>query len=658
MILDEIVLHNFGVYSGRQTVGLSPPSPKKPVVLFGGMNGGGKTTLLDGLHLALYGKRAKCSNRGSLSYDEFLRRAVHRKAPTDEGAAVELQFRHRSEGVEHTYRVHRSWSTTESSVRERLEVMKDGKLDRVLTDTWNEQVEEFLPIGLSQLFLFDGEKIESLADLDNSAQLLGTAINSLLGLEVVDQLNSDLTALERRKKSYLRSDQEQRLIVELQQEVGSLDEALGLATQRRASAQNDLDAAIKRVKSAEERFRRDGGDLFEQRALLDAERAHTERELSGVEERLRELVSGPAPLLLLRPLLDVMAGQADLEARTVQANALSGLLEERDAAVVAILARALPDASVTQVKVVLDEDRQARRPGGESKLYLNLSHEGNDLLRSLRTGGFEAIEREASRLLEQFDQVRRRLVDVERKLSGIPDEASIAALLKSRDEARAAVAAARARLAALDEQAAIQRARRDTAQARLATAMEKAVEGDLERDDIGRLLSHSSRVRTTLGQFRDRVVHAHVRRIESLVLECFRRLLRKRSLVESLEIDPRSFRVEIKGPQGHRVDPARLSAGERQLLAVALLWGLARASGRPLPSVIDTPLGRLDSSHRGHLVEHYFPFASHQVLLLSTDEEIDPAQFDRLKPWVGRTYRLEFDDHSNATRVESGYFWS
>jgi DNA sulfur modification protein DndD len=92
------------------------------------------------------------------------------------------------------------------------------------------------------------------------------------------------------------------------------------------------------------------------------------------------------------------------------------------------------------------------------------------------------------------------------------------------------------------------------------------------------------------------------------------------------------------------------------LLAIAILWGLARASGRPLPTVIDTPLGRLDSQHRDHLVRRYFPHASHQVLLLSTDEEITGTYYKALRPSIGREYRLSFDEKNARTVVEPGYF--
>ena len=170
-------------------------------------------------------------------------------------------------------------------------------------------------------------------------------------------------------------------------------------------------------------------------------------------------------------------------------------------------------------------------------------------------------------------------------------------------------------------------------------------------------MRHSERARKTLGDFKSLVVRHHVNRIEQLVLDSLRQLLRKESLVKDLNIDPNNFILELTGVDGKMLPMDRLSAGERQLLAISILWGLARASIRPLPAVIDTPLGRLDAAHRNHLVERYFPFASHQVLLLSTDEEINEKYYELLQPRIGRSYRLEFDDARDSTTVRPGYFW-
>jgi DNA repair exonuclease SbcCD ATPase subunit len=70
MILDYIRLENFGAYEGYQEAILTPEDGR-PVILFGGMNGGGKTTLLDAMQLALYGSKAKVSNRGRMGYRDY-----------------------------------------------------------------------------------------------------------------------------------------------------------------------------------------------------------------------------------------------------------------------------------------------------------------------------------------------------------------------------------------------------------------------------------------------------------------------------------------------------------------------------------------------------------------------------------------------------------
>jgi DNA sulfur modification protein DndD len=171
-----------------------------------------------------------------------------------------------------------------------------------------------------------------------------------------------------------------------------------------------------------------------------------------------------------------------------------------------------------------------------------------------------------------------------------------------------------------------------------------------------RILKHSKKVRSTLDAFRISVVRRHIATIESLVLDAFRSLLRKRQLIHSLTIDPVSFEVVLWQQPGVALPFDRLSAGERQLLATALLWGLARAAGRPIPTIIDTPLGRLDSAHRGRLVDSYFPHASHQVILLSTDEEITGRYHSVLRPFIGREYTLAHDDTIGSTSITPGYF--
>ena len=65
-----------------------------------GPNGGGKTTFLDALQLVLYGKFANCSNKGTLSYPEYLKRTINNQVDPKDGAALELQFRHTREGKE------------------------------------------------------------------------------------------------------------------------------------------------------------------------------------------------------------------------------------------------------------------------------------------------------------------------------------------------------------------------------------------------------------------------------------------------------------------------------------------------------------------------------------------------------------------------------
>lgn len=93
MIFNELKLSNFCVYRGEHEFNLAPRAHRgkaKPVVLFSGMNGGGKTTILDAVQLVRYGKRAKCSKRGEKSYEDFLRSCINHDVDPQLGASIGL----------------------------------------------------------------------------------------------------------------------------------------------------------------------------------------------------------------------------------------------------------------------------------------------------------------------------------------------------------------------------------------------------------------------------------------------------------------------------------------------------------------------------------------------------------------------------------------
>jgi DNA sulfur modification protein DndD len=259
-------------------------------------------------------------------------------------------------------------------------------------------------------------------------------------------------------------------------------------------------------------------------------------------------------------------------------------------------------------------------------------------------------------LLDKLIGTEERLARVDAELARVPEKDAVADVLATIQTIKSQIDAKAVELDALVvRQEAAQRRARELEES-IQRVADRGLASQQAEDSRVRILKHSKKVRSTLDEFRIGVVKRHIATIEALVLDAFQSLLRKKRLIHALSIDPCSFEVVLWQKPGAALPIDRLSAGERQLLATALLWGLARAAGRPIPTIIDTPLGRLDSSHRGRLVETYFPAASHQVILLSTDEEIVGQYRETLSASIAREYSLTHDDAVGSTSITPGYF--
>ena len=613
MILDAITLQNYGVYGARQEIILTPEQTNRPIILFGGLNGGGKTTFLDAVQLAFYGPKARLSNRGKLSYKDYLKGAIHRGADPAEGASVTIHFRRTVEGQMHSYRVRRFWRDGPKGIEEKVDVQKNGEPDTLLSEHWEEYIESYIPSGISHLFFFDAEQIKDLAEGEQAAELLGTAIHSLLGLDLVDRLETDLIALERKKKVAAKTGDEAHRVRHAEEEVGRLDRLVAEATQEKARLTGNVDQLLKSQQQLQDKFRQEGGQLYLKRDEMEAERARLEKAVAAEEAALRDLAAGAAPFLLILPLLEQVEQQAVKESAVGKAQVLAQALSERDSEVLAQLRKAkLPANHLGLLEKILLTDRTNRQQLVNEPRFIEaddaLAHE----LRHLRQAVLPEAAKNINLHLDKATQYREHLARAETALARVPAQDSIATLQRELETTRvkiqqhqAEVDAAEARLAVLSRQ-------HEAAEQGVKRLLGDHADQLIDQEDQTRLLKHSAKVRATLGQFRTTVIRKHAARIERLMLDSFKQLLRKSSLVGDLKIDPQTFRIELTGGDGLPLPFDRLSAGERQLLATSLLWGLARASGRPLPTIIDTPLGRLDSTHRKHLIERYFPVAFSQ----------------------------------------------
>lgn len=657
MVIDEIVLHNFGIFGGRQVIRLDPPSPDQPVVVFGGLNGAGKTTLLEAIQLVLFGKLAPPVRDSQGGYESYLERSIHRSVRPKDGASVELTFRSTGDGRENSYRVRRSWALKRRNISESLDVEVNGAQDPALAETWSDQVHRFLPPQLAPLFLFDGERIESLADPQNAEGFLSVAVDALLGMDLVRQLETDLSVLERRKRAQALSTEARAKFDKENEALDELDEQIRQKREYLGTLRNRLDDLEGRFREVDREYRAQGGELLQRREQLEEKRSEALVAVSGSRRALVELATGALPLTLVQPLLQGVVEQADAERAADDAAADAERLARHQAE----LKSKLTDVAIGEEAIgILDQYFSELQAKAESRQehprYLDLPAGTRDTVHRLMESTLSSESDRAREIVDDLERSLEQLDDIERQLAAVPEPDAIHDIAVEHARLLSEINDTNEEIEAISHEANDLSAKRHRQQERLDELLKHAASEGLDEERRARLLEHSDWARKTLKKFREAAIDRNLNRVQDLILECYQLLLRKKTLVHSVRIDPSRYRIHLFNGEDQEIPSNRLSAGERQLLAVATLWGLARASGRPLPMVIDTPLGRLDGGHRDHLVTRYFPEASHQVLLLSTDEEIVGGYFDRLRPAIGRMYRLDYDDETRSTFVREGYF--
>ncbi|GLR63735.1 DNA sulfur modification protein DndD [Marinospirillum insulare] len=650
MIFESLTLKNFGIYRGEHSVDLRV-TESKPVILFGALNGGGKTNFLDAIQLVLYGKHAKCSNRPGKAYSKFLASCKNHEAPDVEDSGISLSFTHRTDNKERHFRIERRWKVHNDEGKDHISVFCDKVLDQHLSDHWDDFVSEFIPLSLSELFFFDGEKIEDLAQPQRSADMIRTGIESLLGLDVLSQLQIDLTQLDKKRKAGNVDGSVKEKVAACEQELGKINAELNIVKKNIADIEHNLSDANISVNRAREAVRNAGAHLIEKRDEIKFELGAVESKLKANRAEQVKLAAGARPLGLIKDLIEQTKVQIKLETRAKRAQALQAEITSYNNSLLTALANA-PATAIEAAKAAMQAKQKELDELGNVECYLN-----TDI--SIFNGLDERIEQEEAqyqKLVTEKEALLKQQSNLEKQLETIPNYESVQHILKDLADKEAALTILDSELQRyklLQEQLQYRKLATDQRYNNLLTQQNK---DSFEEKRTIRVSEHISNIKSTLRGFGEQLVAENIEHLQTLVKQKFDILGRKEQLISRLEISPHNFAITLFGTNGNPIESGRLSAGERQLLSVAILWGLAEASGKELPTVIDTPMGRLDGKHRTKLIENYFPFAGKQVLLLSTDEEIVGKYYQALKPRVNSEYLIDFKHVERSSTISEGYF--
>jgi DNA sulfur modification protein DndD len=146
--------------------------------------------------------------------------------------------------------------------------------------------------------------------------------------------------------------------------------------------------------------------------------------------------------------------------------------------------------------------------------------------------------------------------------------------------------------------------------------------------------------------------------LEGYILDGLKILLHKKDFIEKVVINKETFEIKLFKGNDDEITKDMLSKGELQMYSTTIVRALAKTSGRPLPFMIDTPLARLDEEHRANLVENFYPDASHQTIILSTDSEINNEHYQQLKPYISKSFVIQYDSDKGKTITHDSYFFN
>ena len=667
MLLTSMKLVNVGIFKGVNKFDFKV-EPNKPIVLYGGSNGAGKTTLFEGISLCLYGKNFDRKKNSKKRYHEKIYRLFHKNKKTRiaaRDASITLEFDYAQNGTTTQYQITRLWQNNDGKIEEFLTMNKKSKSDKkfikIAIDELQIQdiINQMIPKDIASMFFFDGEQIQNIAQIGNENTYIKSSFDTLLGLDLPNQLYDDIGLYILRNSN----DEANTVLVEIEhktREKEKIEKRLDTIKEKRVFLESEISNSHKELDLKEQKFFKMGGRYVQQRQRLVNEKLKYEKNMLVIENNLQHIVEKELPLVLVSDQLEQVKKELESDKKRIQQSF------EKDT-----LCAAFSDLKKTFVPLLESHDVKTQKD-----ITKKLEHVIEIKLGSLSDKQkltFDFSLDDMDLLLAQIDPLvknsrpikihHKAHVDINKKLGIINTQLDVA---PKQDESGPIYSEIKAITMVVSqmEQELLTLQRLETQEKSMIMSINTSIRKHLKKKKLyqrnSQGLEMAPKIQDALEDYSQKLRMQKIKLLESNILKGIQTCFHKEHMITKIVIDPDTYKVTLYQDDDdndeYEITKEQLSKGELQMYATAIVWGLAKTSGRPLPFIIDTPLARLDDKHRKNLIKNFYPVSSHQTIIFSTNTEIIESYFDALNPHISKAYLIEYDANKDSSLVVDGYF--
>ena len=660
MLIQRIKISNFKTYLSLDldlTV-----DDDRPIILIGGSNGGGKTTLFEAISGALYGLKIESKEH----FMELLNQGAVNKVKPE--ISLQITFVGKVLGQQQKYILKRNYILNpQGRPLESVSLNMNGNMyvygtmtapkERVRAEQEiSKIIKANLPQELSQYFLFDAMQSSELLKKNVFQQTIRDNFENVLGFKKYLQLKRAAEKLqqewaeqrleaEKEAKEYSSlCNQKEQLVIDLNASLAEQDRLYKYMSsvedeyQRAKEGAQQAANLSKRIQDVDGKIRvitEDAAnyaenlkafvDNIEINVFLPKLASNLSQEINNilrVKEQLQKQSTGTYPIETLR---DVTSKIIDY-------------LKE-----LSLCSQAVDEENVISHIVAMQNTTNAKDPYD----YLNTAEV--DALRELPKKGngnqFVSIDRKRQDMeiqLANLDNLRTEKRTLEQTQAG-----GNGLLIANYEDAKRSVDKLKTQEDSLKNE--IQRLEKRIHQFDVQIQQEP----DVKFDTLVKLRPFFDKVADNLLKKKKTQIETETQSQLNRLLVSYKGHVGRVELSDSME----NFNIKLYHSAGNEISLNQLNAASKQIFIQVLLKVLRNLGDYNPPVMIDTVMGVLDNESRDALMEEYFPQLAEQTILLCTTSEIrTDSDYIKLEPFISKTYTLHRNVEEQNTTIDEGYF--